>query len=357
MRDLSFVGYACVSAICAAGLSWVWARWAVRTGIVKAPLGGRHIHAHPTPEFGGMGIGIAMLVVGVVAYGFGAFAGEIRPVQLVGFGIGILLLLLGGYADDRYTLPPRIQIVFPLLAAIAVMLTGTGIVQVTHWSGTGAFGLGWWQWPFPWGGAFSLPADVLTFCWLLGVTYATKLMDGLDGLITGLGIIGAGMIAALTQSVTFYQPAVTTLAAIVGGSFVGFLPRNIWPARQFLGESGSTIVGFSLAFLSIVSGTKVATALMVLGVPIVDAAVVLLGRLWRRAPLTQGDRSHLHHRLLDAGLSKGQAVIVIWSLSLCAGLLALGLQTRGKLLVLVGLCLLTSALSFGAGWIARHRRP
>jgi UDP-GlcNAc:undecaprenyl-phosphate GlcNAc-1-phosphate transferase len=352
-RDLVFLLCASVVAF-AAGSSYLVSRFgariAVRLKAVDEPTGGRKIHTTAIPLWGGFGIAISILIAVAVLYVGRAFvAFDVRLEQLLGFAIAIVILCVGGMIDDRRPLPPWVQLLFPILGSIVVIASGTGIVQVTNPAG-GAFSLTRWI-----VGPVSLPADVLTLAWLLIATYATKFLDGLDGLVTGIAVIGSGIVGALTLSPTYYQPAVAFLAATVGGGFLGFLPRNIHPAKQFLGESGSTIAGFSLGFLAIVSSTKVAIALAVLAIPVVDAAVVLLGRIVRGEAPWKGDDTHLHFRLLRVGIPHRKVVILLWAVSFVAGMMALSLQTRGKLFLVAMLAVLTILASWMAQRIARRR--
>jgi UDP-GlcNAc:undecaprenyl-phosphate GlcNAc-1-phosphate transferase len=170
-------------------------------------------------------------------------------------------------------------------------------------------------------------------------------------------VIGAGLIAALALSPAYLQPPVAILAMIVAAAYLGFLPVNINPAKQFLGESGGTIAGFSLAFLAIVSGTKVATALMAIGLPLADISFVVLGRLLRGVSPFRGDDTHLHYKLLKAGLSQRTVVFILWGVALLFGLAALGLQTRGKILLLIALIGLTTVLSLFTGVMRKARIP
>ncbi len=345
----------CISIVaCAAGCSYLCAHvasWAaVRLHAVDAPTGGRKIHTKPIPLWGGLGIACSILaVMGAIAAGGAFFSYDIRPTQLIGFGIALALLCVGGLIDDRWPLPPSVQILFPILAALVVIGTGTGIVQITSLSG-GAYPLVRWH-----VGPLSLPADVLTLAWLVAATYATKLLDGLDGLVSGMAVIGSAMVGALTLSPTYYQPAVTMLAAAIGGGFLGFLPRNVHPAKQFLGEAGSTIAGFSLGFLSIVSSAKVAVALAVLAIPLVDAVFVMAGRVARGVAPWKGDDTHLHFRLLRAGIPHRRVVYTLWAVSCVAGMMALSVQTRGKLFLVCALAACTIAASLVAQRLA-HRK-
>jgi UDP-GlcNAc:undecaprenyl-phosphate GlcNAc-1-phosphate transferase len=329
--------------------AFVWRRYSVASGVVDQPTGGRKIHDKKTPLLGGLAVASGLLLgMGVAAF----FIEGLRPAlsigQLVGFAAAIVILGIGGFLDDRFSLPPKYQVVFPVLASCAVILSGTSMGHVTNLFHGGPFSLAFASWsvgPL----TLSLPADLIAFVWLMTVTYATKMADGLDGLVAGQGMIGAGLIAALTLSALFFQPSVAFLAIVVAASFAGFLPHNLHPAKQFLGEAGSTIAGFSLGFLSMLGGAKVAIGFMALGLPLADALIVIVGRLLRGASPFKGDDTHLHFKLLRAGLSQRQVVVLFWLISLGFGLVALGLQSRGKLLLVVLLVALTAILSLVAG--------
>jgi len=262
--------------------------------------------------------------------------------------LGVIILMIGGAVDDRFELKPSVQILFPSLAAVVIMASGTHILHITNWISGGEFSLVWRvssAGPF----AFLWPADPLTLLWILTVTYATKFLDGLDGLVSGQTVIGSGLIAGLALTMAFFQPEVALLAMIVGGAFFGFLPHNMTPAKQFLGESGSTIAGFSLAFLAMLGGAKMATAFIAVGIPLVDAGVVVAGRLLRGASPFKGDKTHLHFRLLDLGLKQKQAVYLMWCLSLAFGLIAFGLQSAGKIVLILAIVIVAISLSIYTG--------
>lgn len=310
---------------------WLIRRAAVRFGVIDRPSGGRKIHQHPIPLWGGLGIG--MVIIALVAWY--VLTTDIQlsfAVQLGGFIVALLILMIGGALDDRFDLPPFVQALFHIAACLVAVFTGTNIVHITNWTGGPPIELGMW-------------GSALAFAWLLVVTYAMKFMDGLDGLVTGQTVIGACLIALLALSVRFFQPDVALLAAIVAGAFLGFLPLNFHPAKQFLGESGATIAGFTLGFLSILGGAKLATGLMALGFPLADAALVIFGRLSRGAAPWKGDDTHLHFRLLRAGLSQRQVVVLIWSLSGITGLIALGLPSAGKAFLVLWLLFVVLALT------------
>lgn len=329
-------------------------RLAFYFSVLDPPTGGRKIHQKPTALLGGLatGMAIAASFVLLIPYVDGK---ELRDVQLVGFIFAILILMLGGALDDRFDIKPWQQFLFPLIASLAVVATGSGIVQVTNPFGSGALSLVWTKLAFAWSWqvfSVSLPSDLITVLWLLTVTYAMKFLDGLDGLVAGLTVVGGALIAALAGSQAYFQPLIALMALVAAGVHLGFLPYN----RQgsiFLGEAGSTIAGFSLGVLSIISGAKVATAATALAIPLVDIVLVVTRRLIRGASPFKGDDTHLHFQLLKAGLSSQNAARLIWGIALVFGLAALSLQTKGKLFLLAGLVALTFVISHLA-WMKRR---
>ncbi len=333
---------------------------AKKTGAIDQPSGGRKIHERATPLLGGVGIVLALMGALIVAYQQGWLIDKgIQPVQLVGFMGALALLLVVGCLDDYFDLPSWVRLSSYTFAALIIIFTGTTIVQVTRWVGLGGFSLAWHTWDLPaWSiykSSLIFPADLLTLVWLLAVTFATKFLDGLDGLVTGQTVIAASLIAGLAFTHAYFQPAMALFALILVAAYLGFLPHNIHPAKQFLGESGSVVAGFALGFLAIVSGAKTATALMALGLPLADATFVILGRLARGASPFRGDDTHLHFKLLKAGMSQRFVVLSLWSIALLFGLAAFGVQTRGKVLLLIGLVGLTILLSIFAGAMKRSR--
>lgn len=303
---------------------------AIRFGAIDHPTGGRKIHRHATPLWGGLGIGLTII------FSFTFFYYPALTVQLFGFLAAILWLMLGGALDDRFNVKPLWQLLFIIAACATAVATGTTIEQLTNWSG---------------GAPITLDSlgPVVAFLWLLVVTLAMKFMDGLDGLVTGQAVIGAVLIGLLALSDQYFQPDVAFFSFVIAGAFLGFLPTNFFFAKQFLGESGATIAGFSLGFLSILGGAKLATGLMALGFPLMDASFVILGRLAHGVPIWKGDDTHLHFKLLRAGLSQRQVVLLIWSISLVSGLIALTLQSVGKAVLVFCLFLIVLGLSAWSG--------
>ncbi|MCC6563293.1 undecaprenyl/decaprenyl-phosphate alpha-N-acetylglucosaminyl 1-phosphate transferase [Candidatus Uhrbacteria bacterium] len=340
---LGFFGLAAVGSFAAAFGSRALA---LRFKIVDRPTGGRKIHDQIVPLLGGLGIGLSILAwFAVLIYlqvsGMIQSDQRIGLISIMGFLNGIIILMVGGILDDKYDLPPRIQFIFTILAALSVVLSGASINEVTNWFGGAPVSIGW----------VGLP---LAFGWMMVVTYSIKFFDGLNGLVSGQAVIGGVLIALLSLTTPYYQPMVAMMAAIVAGAYLGFLPHNFPRAKQFLGESGSLIAGFSLAFLSIVGGAKLATGLMALGFPLIDAVFVVIGRISRGASPFKGDDTHLHFKLLKAGLSQKQTVLLIWGLSAATGAAALGLQSIGKVALIIWIVLVVLGLSAWAGWRSRR---
>lgn len=318
--------------------------FALHLRVVDAPDGGRKQHAAPTPLLGGVAvyIGVALPTLAMLVFTDHLETGDIGGREFAGLLLGGLVLIIGGALDDRYNLHPRVSFAFPLVAVAVATITGIGMSKLTN--------------PFA-VDPFVLTAGVsaaFTFVWLLATTYTTKLLDGVDGIATGVTTIGCAMVAFLALTEKFYQPDVAILAAVAGAAGLGFLLWNAPPARIFLGEGGSTFLGFMLGTLAVISGGKVATALLVLGIPALDVAFVITRRLLKRKnPFTSSDRQHLHLQLLDRGWTPRQVLVLYTSLAFLFGLTTLVFVSWQKIvaLAILGLCAL-----FGAVWLTRFSR-
>lgn len=314
-------------------------RAAVKVGAVDKPDGARKHHAAPTALIGGFAVFAAFAFAACVAVWLGALPGtHIKEKFLVGILLAGILLVFGGALDDRLNLKPSSQLVWPMLASLVIIASGIGVTYITNPFGGQIFldryiqTVLWWQ-GIPYKVTFV--ADAFTFLWLMGMTYTTKLLDGVDGLVPGITAIGALVIAAVSVTRDVAQPDTAILALAVAGAFIGFLVFNFHPASIFLGEGGSTLAGFLLGTLAIVSGGKIATALLVLGLPIFDAAAVIFRRLViDRKPITSADRSHLHLRLRDLGFGERQIVLFYWFTAALFGTSTLTLHGWEKLAAL-----------------------
>jgi UDP-GlcNAc:undecaprenyl-phosphate/decaprenyl-phosphate GlcNAc-1-phosphate transferase len=313
-------------------LSEVVRRFSLRFSVVDEPKDdGKKMHGRAVPLLGGTAIFLSFFsVVLFLLFTSDIFtAGEMTRGHIIGFTIGAFVLILGGFLDDKFDLPARASIAFPIVAALIAVIAGIGVSKVTN----------------PFGGFFEIStwiSSVITFVWLLGMMYTTKLLDGVDGLATGIGSIGAAMIAALALSVAYYQPDVALLSLMALAAMLGFLVWNTHPAQIFLGEGGSTLIGYIIGILAVIAGSKFATALLVVGVPLLDVVFVVMVRLRRGKPVWKGgDGLHLHRRLASYGYSTGQIVLIYYVIAILFGLATLLFVSWQKIIALAVLfCLM-----------------
>lgn len=310
---------------------------AINFGVVDKPLVERKVHTRPVALLGGVSIYVAIVavVIGVLVMSDSLTSGEVARGQYFGVLLGGLALMIGGFLDDKFNLPPRVTIIAPLVAAAFAISWGIEIDKLTNPLG-GFFYLESWQ------------SDLLVFVWLTVVMYTTKFLDGLDGLATSVSGVGALMIMLLALTAAYYQPDVALFASVTLGAFCGFLFWNVHPASIFLGEGGSLLVGYMLGVLSVISGGKVATALLVLGIPLLDVFWVVMRRARQGGVrrVVVGDKMHLHHRLLALGWGQTRIVALYVAVASAFGLSALFLQSREKLVALLVLSLIMGLVAF-----------
>ncbi len=202
----------------------------------------------------------------------------------------------------------------------------------------------------------AIPAILLTWFWTAGMMNTVNWIDGMDGLATG--VVGIAGLFITLISFILQQQSIAVLSAIFTGAVLGFLPHNWNPAKIFMGDTGAMFLGLGLAVLSIMGGAKLALALMVLGVPILDVAVVIINRIRRRQSPLHYDKTHLHHRLMATGLSVKQICWVIYGLSFVFGLLALMLSGihYAHFYKLVGVVLVGVTMAAMIAWIDYRQR-
>ncbi|MBC7960744.1 MAG: undecaprenyl/decaprenyl-phosphate alpha-N-acetylglucosaminyl 1-phosphate transferase [Vallitaleaceae bacterium] len=285
------------------GITPLSKRFAFRIGAVAVP-NERSMHKEPMPLAGGtaivLGFAVTVTLLAPIMKGF-----EIQ--NYIGLIIGGILITVVGLLDDVYNLNARIKLSFQILAALIVVFSGTTINIVS--------------WPWAPGGVLQLGAmsKLITVIWIIGLTNAVNLIDGLDGLATGVSAIAS--LCMMFISILYGEPIVVLLTATLAGSCMGFLPHNFNPAKIFMGDTGSTFLGFTLAVISINGLLKTYTALtiviavVILALPIFDTAFTILRRLINRQPVMKADRGHLHHRLVDKGYSHRRAVLTLYGIS------------------------------------------
>jgi len=312
---------------------------ALRFGVVALP-GGRHIHGKGIPRLGGLAIAAAVVapLVALAAMDTGLSVGIQEQSRLaLGYLAGAALITAVGAWDDIRGLAASRKLVAQCVVACFAFWAGFRIdaVQVPWLFGEIQMGI------------FALPVTVL---WIVGVTNAVNLIDGLDGLAAGVVFFAAA--TNLTLAVIYGSVLVAALMAALMGALVGFLFFNFNPARIFMGDSGSYFLGFSLATMSLAGALqKASTAvsllvpLVALGLPIFDTAFSVLRRALERRSLFSPDRGHIHHRLLDMGLTHKRAVMLLYGVSLLLTVAALGIALGRSWQVGAGLILFAVVLS------------
>lgn len=329
-----------ITFLLAIGITPLVIKTAKKYKIVDIPKEDRKIHKSPKPLLGGLAIFLSFIIVLLyfivfTDYAFGEFT---RIKNLFGLIVGGVIIMVGGYLDDKYNFKPWQQLISPILACLFVIGFGIGINYISH-PFHGLIYLDKYYWVLFWKNGIpytiTLFADIFTFIWLMIMMYTTKFLDGLDGLVSGIGGIGGLIIFFLSITAISNQPETALISIIFAAACFGFLVFNFNPAKIFLGEGGSLFIGFMLGSLAIVSGGKIATTLLILGIPLLDAVWVVLRRviIEKKSPF-KGDKRHLHHRLLEAGLTHRQAVLILYFITLSFGVAALFSQGFGQWLAL-----------------------
>jgi UDP-GlcNAc:undecaprenyl-phosphate GlcNAc-1-phosphate transferase len=295
-------------------------RWATAHGFYYDRRA-QDIHSKVVPRLGGIPIFVAfVLAVGIAWVAPVPRPDAQEPLRVVGVLLGGAIIVAMGIRDDRRPLPPLPQFAGQVLAALTALAFGVRSDFIAN----------------PFGGALDFPmlaAIAFTLFWILGATNTVNWLDGLDGLAAGVTAIAA-LVLALHSS-RLDQQSIALLALALAGAALGFLPHNFHPARIFLG-GGAYLLGYLLGTLSIIGGTKGATLLLVLGIPILDTAWQIIGRIRRGRSPVHAERKHLHHRLFDLGLSQPRVVALYYAVSITFGALAIGLPSGLEKLVALG---------------------
>jgi UDP-GlcNAc:undecaprenyl-phosphate GlcNAc-1-phosphate transferase len=312
-------------------LTAVWGR---RLQLTDRP-GGRRLHQGEVSRLGGVALFAGFFGAGLLVFGL-SLAGIWPPIGaedrklLSGVMVGTLAVFAFGLWDDRRELSAWPQ--FAAQFGVALIAIGFDIIIERVTLPIRGYTV------FPWWITYPL-----TIFWIMGMINTVNWLDGLDGLAAGVTAI-AGLLFAI-HAYRLGQTTVALFPLALAGACLGFLPFNFHPARIFMGSSGSMVLGFALASLSILAPAKVATALLVLGIPIIDVAWLTIQRWRERGNPAVAGRDHLHYRLLDAGLSQRQIVTLYYTFCATFGLLALLIEDRFFKLVALGvMSLLTLAL-------------
>ncbi len=317
----------------------------IKSGRVDKPSD-RKVHQGPMVRLGGVSIFAGTVISLLIVWWLGGF-GVLPPEkewQIWGVTLGGVGFFLIGLADDLLNLSPFTRLLMQVIVAASAWKAGVSIDFLTVPT-VGMVDLNW----------LSLPITVI---WLVGMVNAINWIDGLDGLAAGVSGIAA--IVMLVVALFMKQPAAALIAAALAGAALGFLRYNFNPAQIFMGDGGAYFMGFTLAAVGVIGLVKIpaVTAVLlpyiILAVPIVDMSAVIVARLRRgKSPFT-ADKSHLHHRLLRAGLSQRLTVLFIYSLTLWVGSLALAIA--GIPSGIAYACGATSLLSYISWRVWKHSR-
>lgn len=319
-------------------------RWAWATGLVDNPQKRNHpalVHKKTTPRAGGLALYFGIVITALI----------FLPItkNYLGILLGTTLVVIVGILDDRYDISPYIRFLSNFVAAAIVIISGVGISYITN----------------PLGGIIHLDqiritvnllgthtivlfADIFALIWIVWTMNMLNWSKGVDGQMPLIVIVAAVSIGLLSLRFISYEPQqiqVARLSFIIAGSTFAFLFFNWHPAKIFPGYS-ATILGFILAILSIQTGAKVATAILVLGVPTIDAIFTVVRRIYNKKSPFKGDRGHLHHKLLDMGWSHQKISLFYFFVCAILGTFAISLSSEKKLfaLILVGIIFLGGIL-------------
>jgi UDP-GlcNAc:undecaprenyl-phosphate/decaprenyl-phosphate GlcNAc-1-phosphate transferase len=318
---IAFVLVFAVSLLLSLALTPVIARLGRRWGLVAIPDETRH-HQGVIPQSGGIAMYfafvIAILLIPLMPRQWmpptpeGPDPKEI--IRLAGVFFGATFLVLAGVWDDRKKLPAWTQFVLHLVAALIAMVFLI-FIEVLNNPFTNA--QIWILWPFP---------IFITLFWIMGMISTVNFLDGLDGLAASVTAITSAILTIHMISEHQYSVALLPLALL--GSTLGFLPFNFHPAKVFMGSTGAYVLGYALGTLSIIAGARVATILLVMGIPIMDVAWQIYSRWRKKRAVGARDRGHLHYRLLSLGLSQRQIVGLYSLFSAVFGIMALLISYR-----------------------------
>ena len=293
---------------------------APKIGAMDIPKDNRRVHNKPMPRFGGIAIFAGMMI------SWALFAGDARGINGAMAGCAIIYVL--GAIDDIKNIRPLVKFSGQTLAAIVAFALGLRITFITNYFGGGNMIFG------------DVACFVITVLWLVAITNAVNLIDGLDGLAAGIAAKSALCLAYVAYIHGQYMSTIAMM--VVAGAAIGFLPFNFNPAKIFMGDGGSQLLGFSIAAVSIMGAVKSATLVVVLipavvlGLPIFDTLMAIVRRTARHQSIGTADKEHLHHRILKAGFGQRRAVLLMYCVSGIMGIIAV-LYSRGLYIECIGL--------------------
>jgi UDP-GlcNAc:undecaprenyl-phosphate/decaprenyl-phosphate GlcNAc-1-phosphate transferase len=314
---------------------------AIKIGATDKP-NNRKVHEKIMPRLGGLAIFIGVMV--------GFYVSGLYKEQVTAISIGAIVIIAIGIMDDMMELSAKTKLLGQILAAAAVVASGLKIDFLTI-PFIGMFDLGWWTYP-------------VTILWIVGITNAINLIDGLDGLAAGTSFIVISTIAFMAGMAG--KALILGLALILLGSILGFLFYNFHPAKIFMGDTGALFLGYGIAILSLLGLFKSVTLfsfivpIIILGVPVFDTTFAIIRRIVNKRPISSPDKSHLHHRLLALGLSHRNTVLAIYGLGVIFSISAVVFSRTtlwGSILIIFALLVVTEIIAEVIGLVHVKYRP
>lgn len=366
-EQLTFVSIAILGYLIAFVSTPVVAALAKRFGFVDHPNRNHPavLHDKPTPRAGGVALYLSIVFTVVIATTF-VSQNSILPFELqvdkrlLALLVGGLITVVVGTIDDKYDLSPYLRLLTNFLVALIVVGAGVGVSFITNPLG-GQLRLDQIVLEFNFLGEVRniiLIADLVAIFWIVWLMNAVNWSSGVDGQLSGIVSVATFAIGLVTLRYLNNDPnqlALAILAFATAGSFLGFLPYHFYPQRIMPGYGGSALAGLLLATMSILAGGRVATAIIVLIVPLIDAFFTIVRRLLSGKSPFYGDREHFHHKLLDLGFSKSQIAYLYTFLTLISALFALSLDSKSKLFALISLAVVTLSAIISITFVVRKQ--
>ena len=322
---LPAIGYVLLALILAAVIAFATTplvkMLSVKVGAIDVPRDNRRMHDHPIPRMGGLAIFFGFIVSVLLLLPLDG--------QKQGMLLGAVIIVILGIFDDIYALSAKLKFVVQIAAALVAVCSGNVIRVLSNpniFSDNPVWQLGWLSYP-------------VTILWIVAITNAVNLIDGLDGLACGVSTISS--VTMLVIALLVSEGDVAVMMAALAGACIGFLPYNLNPAKIFMGDTGATFLGFILATVSVQGMFKLPTIIsfvapfLMLGLPIFDVTFAVIRRVSHGQNPMSPDRSHIHHRLIDMGFSQKQAVGILYVVSAILGLSAVVLTASSALKAMI----------------------
>ena len=309
-----------IALVIAAALTPVAIVIAPKIGAMDIPKDERRVHKKPMPRFGGMAIYAGIMISLAIS--------SVEEEEFIALMVGCTMIYILGVIDDLKDLKPLVKLIGQIICAVTVFSMGIRIEFITNYFGPGNMMFG------------DVACCLITVLWIIAITNAVNLIDGLDGLAAGIAAISALCIGYVSYIHGQYAPTIAMM--VIAGAALGFLPYNFNPAKIFMGDGGSQLLGFSIAAVSVLGAVKSATIVvviipaLVLGLPIFDTFMAIVRRVAKRQSIGTADKEHLHHRIMRAGFGQRRAVMILYCISGIMGIVAV-LYSRGLVIEYLGL--------------------